>query len=470
MSDFGKLQLMKYGWTEGKGLGKDENGIAKAIKPKMKFDLKGVGHKNTDENWWQSVYNKASKNVTVDKDSSGISVKTIDRSAKIFSKNEDLVDIQTKYKTGVKEFIKTSTLQDGHTVREDAVESKLKITFDNLMISDEELFKACGGRTAHKGARHGLKLSGKLARIAKQEEQQQQQQLSHTSDLAETNNNSTKKKKTRTKKKAVEKEEFLKDETIEKTEESTKKKEKKEKKRKRKEMDTEGDDPVDDDKKEIAHLMNNYKSHKCQLTKHQRKMSRKRITQLAEMLDKNFNIDEDEEKKNEDEAMKKLSEGTSQRKKRVKLESQIEENDDNDLVLQASFPLFREGEDYLSVFKDLTFKRYEEQDPTKFYPDTHKRINRKAQKMDKLSDELDSMCSLDATTSKKKKKGKKPSFIDFDDCYSKIDAKKLNSKIEKKKRKRMIKASEQLKQSVDKRVSKLKPICDKKYVYAMSLS
>ncbi|XP_043473446.1 G patch domain-containing protein 4 [Leptopilina heterotoma] len=467
MSDFGKLQLMKYGWTEGKGLGKDENGIVKAIKPKMKFDLKGVGLKNTDENWWQSVYNKASKNVTVDKDPSGVSVKIVDKSAKIFSKNEDLEDLQKKYRTGVKEFIKTSTIKDGHTVREDAVESKLKINFDNLMISDEELFKACGGRTAHKGARHGLKLNGKLARIAKQEEEQ----LSHTSDLAETNNNSTKKKKTRTKKKAVEKEEFLKDETIEKTEESTKKKEKKEKKRKRKEMDAEGDEAADDDKKEIAHLMNNYKSHKCQLTKHQRKASRKRITQLVEMLDKNFNIDEDEAK-NEDEAMKKLSEGSSQRKKRIKLESQIEEVDDSDLVLQTSFPLFREGEDYLSVFKDLTFKRYEEQDPTKFYPDTHKRINRKAKKMDKLSDELDSMCSLDETTSRKKekKKCKKASFIDFDDCYSKIDAKKLNSKIEKKKRKRMIKASEQLKKSVDKRVSKLKPICDKKYVYAMSLS
>lgn len=36
-------------------------------------------------------------------------------------------------------------------------------------LTDDELFKACGGRTVHKGARHGLKLSGKLSRIEKQE-------------------------------------------------------------------------------------------------------------------------------------------------------------------------------------------------------------------------------------------------------------------------------------------------------------
>lgn len=36
-------------------------------------------------------------------------------------------------------------------------------------LTDDELFAACGGRTAHKGARHGLKLGGKLSRIEKQE-------------------------------------------------------------------------------------------------------------------------------------------------------------------------------------------------------------------------------------------------------------------------------------------------------------
>ncbi|XP_059062605.1 G patch domain-containing protein 4 isoform X2 [Achroia grisella] len=41
---------------------------------------------------------------------------------------------------------------------------------DVFKLTDEELFAACGGRTAHKGARHGLKAVGKLARIAQQEQ------------------------------------------------------------------------------------------------------------------------------------------------------------------------------------------------------------------------------------------------------------------------------------------------------------
>ncbi|XP_010085023.1 PREDICTED: G patch domain-containing protein 4, partial [Pterocles gutturalis] len=36
-------------------------------------------------------------------------------------------------------------------------------------LTDEELMRVCGGRTAHKGARHGLTMSAKLARLEEQE-------------------------------------------------------------------------------------------------------------------------------------------------------------------------------------------------------------------------------------------------------------------------------------------------------------
>ncbi|KAJ1218918.1 hypothetical protein NDU88_006489 [Pleurodeles waltl] len=36
-------------------------------------------------------------------------------------------------------------------------------------MTDEEIVRACGGRTAHKGARHGLTMSAKLARLEEQE-------------------------------------------------------------------------------------------------------------------------------------------------------------------------------------------------------------------------------------------------------------------------------------------------------------
>lgn len=68
-------------------------------------------------------------------------------------------------------FLKTSTLTSEGT----EMENEEKIDLEDIQVpqarvlTDEELFAACGGLTAHKGARHGLKLSGKLARIAEQE-------------------------------------------------------------------------------------------------------------------------------------------------------------------------------------------------------------------------------------------------------------------------------------------------------------
>lgn len=70
-------------------------------------------------------------------------------------------------------FLKTATITSEGT----EMENEEKIDLENIQIAqarvltDEELFAACGGLTAHKGARHGLKLSGKLARIAEQEAQ-----------------------------------------------------------------------------------------------------------------------------------------------------------------------------------------------------------------------------------------------------------------------------------------------------------
>uniref|UniRef100_A0A224Z5G5 Telomerase elongation inhibitor/rna maturation protein pinx1 n=1 Tax=Rhipicephalus zambeziensis TaxID=60191 RepID=A0A224Z5G5_9ACAR len=37
-------------------------------------------------------------------------------------------------------------------------------------VLDEEIFKACGGLTAHKAARHGHNMSGKLKRVQEQED------------------------------------------------------------------------------------------------------------------------------------------------------------------------------------------------------------------------------------------------------------------------------------------------------------
>ncbi|XP_076262322.1 uncharacterized protein LOC143197628 [Rhynchophorus ferrugineus] len=171
--DFARKQLEKYGWTDGKGLGRNENGISTALKPKLKFDNAGVGHDVGEQftnNWWERVFNSASDNINIQADDSEVKVNV---------NNIDAVDISTK-NYSIKQiknpnleygsFIKTARLTEGGTEPISSAQvsntEPLK-TFQGL--TDEELFAACHNRTAHKGARHGLKLNGKLSRIEKQE-------------------------------------------------------------------------------------------------------------------------------------------------------------------------------------------------------------------------------------------------------------------------------------------------------------
>lgn len=165
----------------GQGLGKTNDGIVKPIKATFKFDNTGLGHdssKDFNNHWWERVYNDAASNVKVSssKDASG-------NKTQIETREEDAVDISTssinfkKMKkkhgkmAGFGTFIKTATLTN--LGKEDAVEEQVDLEeFRHETVkplTDEELFAACGGRTAHKGARHGLKLSGKLARMAEQD-------------------------------------------------------------------------------------------------------------------------------------------------------------------------------------------------------------------------------------------------------------------------------------------------------------
>ncbi|CAK9827211.1 G patch domain-containing protein 4 [Anthophora retusa] len=174
MNDFAKTQLMKYGWTEGKGLGKHESGITQPVRPKLKFDTAGVGHKDTDwNNWWESGFNKAANSIAVESQNQGVSISLTKESTNgDFSKKNS--NEKSKYSTGYNNFLKTSTLLNGTLTGENnsnVHEGKnVKEDIAYTPLTDEELFKVCGGRTAHKGARHGLTLSGKLTRIAQQEE------------------------------------------------------------------------------------------------------------------------------------------------------------------------------------------------------------------------------------------------------------------------------------------------------------
>ncbi|XP_063697982.1 G patch domain-containing protein 4 [Culicoides brevitarsis] len=180
--NFGENILKKFGWKEGDSLGKNNNGLTVPIKAHRKTNLAGLGASTTEEitgnNWWERVYNEASENLNVAKSKSG--------QVTVSQKDEDGVEItnksyslkKLKEKTQDREtyggkFIKAATLLADvgkETEIEDHVKTEDIQVKQTKTLSDAELFAACGGLTAHKGARHGLKLTGKLNRLKEQDD------------------------------------------------------------------------------------------------------------------------------------------------------------------------------------------------------------------------------------------------------------------------------------------------------------
>jgi len=163
------------GWNLGEGLGKHSQGIVDALKPKLKFDQTGVGHNRAEEfefHWWDHVFNKAAKSVKVEdtegevrvdfnSDKSELSTKKMRRKAK--------KEIRNKLYSN---FVKSGTLTGGKMEKEEGDEDTVEEVKDMSRLkelTDDELVAACGGRTAHKGSRHGHKMTAKLDRIAEAE-------------------------------------------------------------------------------------------------------------------------------------------------------------------------------------------------------------------------------------------------------------------------------------------------------------
>ncbi|XP_075748953.1 G patch domain-containing protein 4 isoform X4 [Rhipicephalus microplus] len=95
-----------------------------------------VGHKiDLTSQWWSKAFNDAAKSIKVDVSDAGV--------------------------------------QDGlNWLRASPEPAAQKHDTDKFPenVLDEEIFKACRGLTAHKAARHGHKMSGKLKRVQEQED------------------------------------------------------------------------------------------------------------------------------------------------------------------------------------------------------------------------------------------------------------------------------------------------------------
>ncbi|NXS62598.1 GPTC4 protein, partial [Brachypteracias leptosomus] len=163
----------------GQGLGKREDGIAEAIRVKVKCDTAGVGHDPGEPfsfHWWDHVFNEAAANIAVEAGQDGISVKTLSEQGVGISNKKPRKASAATMLYGC--FVKSATLTahgeestklpTGSESSEEEEEEKLDLS-SARRLTDEELMQACGGRTAHKGARHGLTMSAKLARLEEQE-------------------------------------------------------------------------------------------------------------------------------------------------------------------------------------------------------------------------------------------------------------------------------------------------------------
>ncbi len=141
------------------------------MKPSLKFDVSGVGHdpaKEFTDHWWDVAYTKAARRIDVTKDEStgDVTVKSRKRNSKQQKKEESKRRKQGLYA----KFVKSATLTNGQEVQveekqeqdkkqqteqeqerieeeEEERQARAKVI---SRLTDEELFDACDGMTAHK--------------------------------------------------------------------------------------------------------------------------------------------------------------------------------------------------------------------------------------------------------------------------------------------------------------------------------
>lgn len=140
--NFGRKMLLKQGWSEGKGLGKDESGIAERIKfEKRQEEFAGIGMKPevggehgakkvVEDNWWENAFASAANRIKSQTSSSG------DAPAKRTRSNSN---ISTASST-----------------------ASLSLDISKMSEADRELFIRCGGRRL--GRRAGRAAVGKWKR------------------------------------------------------------------------------------------------------------------------------------------------------------------------------------------------------------------------------------------------------------------------------------------------------------------
>ncbi|KAK0060235.1 G patch domain-containing protein 4 [Biomphalaria pfeifferi] len=159
-SEYAKRLLKKQGWKEGSGLGKKEHGIADPIKVTLKMDKTGVGHdpgKEFTDHWWLRVFNEAAQKIGKKKE---------------ITENDEKKKKADDKKNFYKGFVKSSTLTNGVELSSkdsESSEEESESNPDTRLPTLDDIHTFCGGATGHRAAMFGIKMKGKLSRVAEQE-------------------------------------------------------------------------------------------------------------------------------------------------------------------------------------------------------------------------------------------------------------------------------------------------------------
>jgi Pin2-interacting protein X1 len=157
MSSFARRHMEKMGWSEGKGLGKEEQGMATYVRVKKREEAMGIGVETLkveeqQNQWWYNAYDKLANKIKIamDSDDDDVAAKKAKKKLKKESKK--------KSKKSKKRARGSDSSSDDD---EDAAASENK---KFRVPTDEELFAATGGKLF--GRRAYGSCNGKLKREA----------------------------------------------------------------------------------------------------------------------------------------------------------------------------------------------------------------------------------------------------------------------------------------------------------------
>ncbi|KAH7637836.1 G patch domain-containing protein 4 [Dermatophagoides farinae] len=202
--DFAKRQMKNMGWSEGKGLGAEENGIVKPIVPNIQMDTRGLGFSIADSlqiknQWWAEAYNVASKGLKPEYKitSVGVIVKTksglngdenLEEKNEIYNQhfvsggtilnkihddnNEQIKDEKCNKKKRKKKQCKEIDDKEMEMQKHEMImiDEKKKCKYSKQSSLDFNVIYAKNDNiTCHKAARLGIKMSGKMKRLQEQE-------------------------------------------------------------------------------------------------------------------------------------------------------------------------------------------------------------------------------------------------------------------------------------------------------------